>query len=138
MTLIVSASRSPIGIHQKTTAGGDWDGTKPATTPVFANGLNKFPDSLKAGLFDFEQDAPLTIQQYHFDLGASVAYTISIVNLDAAGVPIPGEELQIDTGTSRFPFSRAPFLLMVRQALKLVVAGAAVRQGQVIGVIVKQ
>lgn len=137
MTLIVPANRSAVGIHQKTAAGGDWDGTKPATTPVFENGLNKFPDSPKAGLFDFEQEAPVTVQQYHFDLGASVAYTIAIVNLDAAGAIISGEELQIDSGTSRYPFSRTPFVLMARQALRIVVAGAAVRQGQVIATVIK-
>lgn len=138
MTLIASAGRSPVGIHQKTTVTGVFDGTRPAGAPVFANGLNKYADGEVGGLFDFEQDAPLTVNQYHFDLGASVAYTLSIVNLDAAGVPLAGEALQIDTGTSRYPFSRSPFILLPRQALQIVVAGAAVRTGQVVGTILKQ
>jgi hypothetical protein len=75
--------------------------------------------------------------QYHFDLGASIAYTISIVNLDENGAPISGEELQIDAGTSRYPFTRTPFILHVRQALKVAVAGAAVRQGQVFAALAK-
>lgn len=137
MTLKVPAGRSPTGIHQKTTVAGVWDGTKPpATDMTFANGLNKFADSAAgAGLFDFEQISPCTVLQYHFDLGASVAYTISIVNLDAAGAPIAGEELQIDAGTSRYPFTRTPFVLLPRQALKVVVAGAAIRQGQVVAAV---
>lgn len=137
MTLIVTAERTPVGIHQQTTVTGDWDGTAPETTPTFANGLNKFPDSEKAGLFYFEQSGPITVLQYHFDLGASVAYTLSIVNLDADDAPIAGEELVIDTGTSRYPFTRTPFILLVRQALRIVVAGDAVRKGQVLAMLAK-
>mgnify|MGYP001389392958 CR=1 FL=1 len=138
MTLAVPASRSSVGIHQKTSAGGAFDGTLAPGNATFANGLNKYADAATGGLFNFEQDAPLTIMQYHFDLGASVVYTISIVNLDANGAPISGEELQIDTGTGRYPFTRSPFILLVRQALKIVVAGVGVRQGQVVATIIKQ
>ena len=137
MNLSVPASRSPVGIHQKTSAGGAFDGTLPPGDSVFANGLNKYADAATGGLFDFKQDAPVTVAQYHFDLGASVLYTISIVNLDAAGVPIPGEELQIDTNTGRYPFTRTPFILLVRQALKIVAAGTGVRMGQVVGTVIK-
>lgn len=138
MTLAVPASRTSVGIHQKTTGTGVWTGVKPVTAVTFANGLNKFADSEVAGLFDFEQDSAFRVEQYHFDLGASVLYTISIVNLDADGVPIAGQSLQIDTGTGQFPFTRTPFVLLVRQALQIVVAGAAVRTGQVVGLVVKQ
>ena len=138
MTLIVPASRDSVGIHQKTTGSGVWDGSKPVLTPTFANGLNKFPDSEEAGLFDFEQEGPLTVQQYHFDLGASVAYVISIVNLDDDGVPIAGEALQIDADTGQYPFTRNPFILLPRQALQITVAGAAIREGQVVGSVIRR
>jgi hypothetical protein len=137
MALPVSANRSPVGIAQKTLAGGTFTGAKPETTPAISAGFNVFPDSNVAGLFDFEQDAPMTVLQYQFDLGASVAYALSIVNLDAAGAVVAGSAIQIAAATAQYVFDRTPFILMPRQALQLTVAGAAARRAQVVAVIKK-
>lgn len=138
MVLKIAANRSPVGIYQKTTATGVWDGQKPSTAVTFANGANRFADSEHAGLFDFEQQEAVTVDQYVFDLGASVAYTVAVVNLDTAGAPIAGEELQIDAGTARYVSSRVPLVLLTGQALRVTATGAAIRQGQVVATINKR
>jgi hypothetical protein len=137
MSLLIEAGRSPVGIQQQTAIGGSFDGTAPAGDPVAANGMNKYSALTAGGLFNFAQGEPIKILQYQFDLGASVAYSIAIVNLDSTGAVISGESMVIDTGTSRYPSTRTPFWLTARQALQIIVAGAAVRFGQVIGVIEK-
>lgn len=137
MTLLIEAGRSPIGIQQQTTGAGVFDGSAPAVTPTAANGMNKYALVVAGGLFNFEQSEPIKILQYQFDLGASVAYSIAIVNLDADGAVISGESMVIDAATSRYPSTRNPFWLTARQALQIIVAGAAVRFGQVVAVVEK-
>jgi hypothetical protein len=40
-------------VQQEISAGNDWDGTVPATTPVIADGIKAYPAHTAGGLFEF-------------------------------------------------------------------------------------
>lgn len=42
-----------VTIQQQISAGNDWDGTTPATTPVIADGIKTYPAHTAGGLFEF-------------------------------------------------------------------------------------
>jgi len=42
----------PYGIRQEISAGGNFDGTAPGTTPAFANQIQKYPAAAAGGLFN--------------------------------------------------------------------------------------
>lgn len=42
-----------VTIQQEITAGSDWDGTVPTTTPTIADGVKSYPTHTAGGLFSF-------------------------------------------------------------------------------------
>lgn len=42
-----------VTIQQEITAGSDWDGTVPSTTPVITDGVKTYPTHTAGGLFEF-------------------------------------------------------------------------------------
>lgn len=112
-------------------SAGNFNGTLPIGSVSVGNGMNKFPAGTTGGLFHFEQKEPIVIQQYLFEFGASVSYTVALVNLDADGNEIAGEALILEQGTAERTKYVENLLLTVGQALKVTAGGTASMLGQV-------
>ena len=128
--LLSTPGLSIIGIQHQITAGAQFTGelptvSSPAHVVTCANALNKFVADTKGGLFDFEQEEPLRVMQYHFDLGGSVAFVLTVETYDAAGSVISGESMQILAATSRIVVGTPNWVLGKNQKLKLTTSGAA-------------
>jgi hypothetical protein len=70
-----------VEIEQRITAGNDWDGTEPSTTPDFTvKGVKKFPTDVAGGLFafDFTSYFLIEIQQIAVDFGGVADKSIVI------------------------------------------------------------
>jgi len=67
-----------VTIQQEITAGSDWDGTAPTTTPVVADGVKSFPTDTQGGLFEFGYDAGFMLWQ------------IERIAVDFGGVAVKG------------------------------------------------
>lgn len=121
-----------IAIEQKIAAGSTYDGALPADAienfvPFYddASGIWRMgkPDEstfegTKGGLFVTAHNQPMILEQVFADLGASLAYTISIVT-NAGEIPIA-------TGTSRYiAIGNVRWRFQQSEKVKLVVAAGA-------------
>lgn len=120
--LLLKPGFATVGIQQRITAGGTFNGTLPSTEVTRANGLNKFAPAAAGGLFDFELDEAATVQQISVDMNGNSALTVSIVNLDADRNVISGEDVRIYSGTVQLLNMSEPIILGKRQALKIACA----------------
>ena len=128
--LISGPGLSISGIQHQVTAGAQFTGelptvSSPAHVVTFANALNKFVADIKGGLFDFEQEEPLRVMQYHFDLGSSIAYVLTVETYDATGTVIAGESMQLLSATARIVVGTPNWALGKNQKLKLTTSGAS-------------
>lgn len=109
--------------RQKITAGAgnDWIGDDPGTTPTSGNDIAKdYPTAaLHGGLFDFEQENPIRVDQVQLKLGTQTSWSLSILNEDASEIPV----FVGTTETSFLSSSYDAFYLITGQKLKLVSAG---------------
>lgn len=118
-----------IGIQQRINAGHNFNGSLPsAVGAVREHGCTKFAAANTGGLFYFEGDYNVVVEQFMFDFGdgASVDWTLSVVNLDDDGAVIAGESTRIHEGKNEEFFSQYTYmhlLLAPRQALQLVTTG---------------
>lgn len=116
------------GIQQRILANSFFNGAIPPgdTSDAGAdpNGLYKYAPATTGGLFVWNCNEPIIITQFHADFGASEDGTLSIVNLDANGNPLSGEEIIVAQQTAvRFlALDETHFrvVLLKNQALKLV------------------
>lgn len=123
LKLPIQTSES-VAIQHKITAGGQFDGTTPAGEVTAANYTNKFPASAAGGLFWFENTKPIVVHTARADFGSSIAHTLSVVNVDATGAPVAGEEIVILSATAQYMnLEDERVTLMPGQALKLVTTG---------------
>lgn len=81
-----------VAIEQRISAGGDWDGTVPTTTPDFATtkGVKIFPEDAAGGLFvfDFTSFFLIEVQQIHVDFAGVAAKSIVIRGLSGPDIQI--------------------------------------------------
>jgi hypothetical protein len=124
MSLLIGVGTAPVGIQHLATAGSQFTGARPTTTPTNGNGMNKFPTDTVGGLFDFEQSEPIVVHNVMADFGTSVPYSIYIVNLDAAGAVIAGESLLVTSGTAATLSYVSRLTLGAQQAVQLITTGA--------------
>jgi hypothetical protein len=126
MALPLSVGAAPVGIQQRISAGGKFDGTAPTTQISCTNGVNKYGAAAVGGLFNFQSHRPVMVTQYHFDFGESVGYELAIVSLDNAGAKIAGDKVLIEAGSARLV--KGPeqfgFCLGANQALEITVTTA--------------
>lgn len=117
------------GIQQRINATHSFDGTIPSGDTsdagvVDPNGLYKYNPDNAGGLFKWNVNEPIIVTQFHADFGASEDGTLSIVNLDASGNPLAGEEIIVAQASAvRFlALDETHFrvVLLRNQALKLV------------------
>jgi hypothetical protein len=126
MALLLSVGVMPVGIQQKITAGSQFNGAASTSVQSVQNGMTKFATDTKGGLFNFEQNEPIVVQQILANLGTSIAYQVSIVSLDSAGVVIAGESLLLASGTAATVSLTPKIMLGVGQAIQLTTTGATV------------
>lgn len=118
-----------VGIEHAITAGGNFDGTLPvfsAQSPItMGHGMNRFPAGATGGLFFFENNENILVQQYTFDFGSVVDWTLSIVNLDDTGAVVSGEACRLDSGHGAYAarVENMHVLIGANQALKLTTEG---------------
>lgn len=76
-----------VVIEQRITAGNDWDGTVPSTTPDFAiKGVKKFPTDVAGGLFEFDFTAFFLMEVQQISVVFAGVGTKSIVIRGPGGV----------------------------------------------------
>jgi hypothetical protein len=109
-------------IVQKATA--NFDGTLPTTELALrADGMYRFPDDTEGGFFRWDgAKEPLILHAFYATLTVSGNATLTLVNLDAAGAPIAGEEWEVAaiTGATRLLLSAFDLSILTSQAFKLV------------------
>lgn len=70
-----------VVVEQRISAGNDWDGTTPSTTPSYATkGVKSFPEDDQGGLFewDFSSLFLMEVQQINVDFNGVAAKSIVI------------------------------------------------------------
>ena len=127
----IALGTSSMGIQHKQAAGQQFTGVFPTGVQTVANGTCKYTTPVtpagQGGLFDFVAGEPHIVWLYA-NLGGSVAYVVTIENLDPTTTPadavIAGESVQVAAATGQY-LALGPYRLLSRQALKLVTSGAA-------------
>lgn len=73
------------GIEQRITAGNDFDGLAPTTTPAYdgAKRLEQWPTDTQGGLIDFEQTEVVVVTGIDIKFGGQTSWTLSRVFADA-------------------------------------------------------
>lgn len=79
-------------VEQTITAGSDWDGTEPTTTPVVADGVKTYPTHTAGGLFEFAFSDNCTlweVQRIWVDFNGVATKSILIRREGTPDVDIP-------------------------------------------------
>jgi len=79
-------------IQQRVSAGSDFDGTLPATTPGATKDIKRFPVDVAGGLFDFGITGPHIINSIEMILSGQTSWTIHKKDSD-------GDEILLWAGT---------------------------------------
>jgi regulatory protein YycH of two-component signal transduction system YycFG len=80
---------APGIIEQKITAGSQWTGETPDTTPVDELGIRKFPTDVKGGLFSFDfatesgSFESYVIDQIMIDFADATSVEVAIINSES-------------------------------------------------------
>jgi hypothetical protein len=116
-------------IQQKAT--GAFDGTLPLGAAVLSPaGIYRYPTEAAGGLFYWDgANEPMVINSVLVTL-ATGNVSLSLVNLDAAGTPIVGEEFLVadGTGVDTLNLPTLGLVILQSQALKLVTSTAAIAE----------
>lgn len=109
-------------IQQQISAGNQFDGQAPSTTPARGNDLWKdYPEDSQGGLFDFELEDPALIVNVTLKLdGNTSAWSLNLVDVD-------GDEVTLFSGTNETSFVTTygdRVLITQGQKLKLTTTGA--------------
>jgi hypothetical protein len=84
-------------IQQRISAGNNFDGTLPSTTPVSTKDIKRFPVDAAGGLFDFAITSPHWISAIEFIGGGQTSWTIHKKDSD-------GDEVLLWQGTDEANF----------------------------------
>lgn len=84
-------------IQQRISAGNNFDGTLPTTTPAGIKDINRFPEDAVGGLFDFGITEPHWISSIEIILGGQTSWTIHKKDSD-------GDEILLWQGTDEANF----------------------------------
>jgi hypothetical protein len=124
LLLPVQTSES-VAVEHKITAGNQFAGVAPAGAQTSANYTTKYAASAAGGLFWFENIKPMVVHTVRANFGSSVAHTVSVVNVDAAGAEVVGENVQLLSATAQH-LNLAPtrLTLFPGQAIKITTTGA--------------
>jgi hypothetical protein len=127
----MSRTASDISTAILQTATGDFDGALPTGVAVLSQeGLYRYPDQANGGLFYWDGvREPMVIHSFLCTLTVGNA-ALSLVNLDASGTPISGEEFEIAavTGDTMLNLPLFGLVLLQNQALKLVTSTAGIAE----------
>lgn len=84
-------------IQQRISAGNDFDGTLPTTTPVTDKDIKRFPVDAAGGLFDFAITGPHWLSNIEFLGGGQSSWTLHKLDSD-------GDEILLWQGTDEDNF----------------------------------
>lgn len=126
MPLPLAVSATPVGLMQRMAAGSKFTGALPAGEPTIQNGINKYTEGTVGGLFYFRNPRSIVVPHYHIDFGASVAYEVAIVSLDANKEKIAGDRIIIAKGTAAFLQNQDRFGMTLgpHQAVEVTISGS--------------
>lgn len=86
---------------QRITAGNDFNGAAPGTTPVSGKDVEKsYPTAIVGGLFDFELADPVILEGIQLKLGGQTDWTIHLCDPASLG----GTEYLLWAGTTETDF----------------------------------
>lgn len=106
-------------IEQNILAGSQFTGAAPASVPILGNDLERYVPGVVGGLFTFNHDKPMRIEQISIKFGGQASWTLNLVDANAI-------ETLLLSGTSEVSLVNSvlrPWLLQ-GQRLKLVTVGA--------------
>ena len=111
-------------IEQKMNAASVWNGAAPVGTPVSGSDMESYPEGAAGGLFDFENNNPITVKQIAIAFGSgTTSWKLELIDKDA--VPV-----EVKAGTSLTYFANfasgeagAGLILLEGQKLKLTSVG---------------
>lgn len=107
-------------IQHSISAGGNFNGTDPGTTPVIDKDIKRYPAAAAGGLFDFQVDQPHDVVAIELHLANQTSW--SIVKEDS-----DGDDIELAAGTTDSEYvlrSSDRFVLTEGEKLKVTTAGA--------------
>ena len=106
------------GILQRITAGSDFNGADPGTTPVIEENLKKYPAAAVGGLFDPAHVNPILIRNLSAKMGGQASWTLSMTD--------GTDTVTITSGTTEAELNLKDIVIVpVNWQLKLVTTGAS-------------
>lgn len=101
-------------IQQKISAGNNFDGTLPTTTPTYEQDIMRFPVHTAGGLFEFDRTGPHEIRSIELILGGQSAWSISKEDSE-------GDEIVILSGTTEVSIITTVDRTVIYEAEKILV-----------------
>lgn len=106
-----------VAIIQRITAGSQFDGQAPSTTPAEADNIRSFPTDTQGGLFEFDGDYHTEVRQVQIDFGGQSSWVLSMTD--------GSEDFVIETGTNETSwYAQDVATIPEGWKLKLVTTGA--------------
>lgn len=120
-TFVIEDNNAVMAIKQVITAGGNFNGTDPGTTPVLSGNVYTYPGAAAGGLFNPENSkSVLRVVGIELELGTQSSWSLDLVDNDANGVT-----LYAGTTESEFFVTAAELaLLLPGETLSLTSVGA--------------
>ena len=111
----------PFAIKHQITAGSQFDGQVPSTTPAEENGVVVYPTDTQGGLFEFGMDAvPVALFEVMVKLGGQTSWTLKIIDGSTA--------FDLASGTTEAQYlyrPDEPVILLPGQKVELKTVGAS-------------
>jgi len=107
-----------FAVLQRISAGNDFDGADPGTTPVIEDNINKYPAAAVGGLFDPGHVNPILIRKLTAKMGGQSSWTLSMTD--------GTDTILITDGTTEAELNLTDIVVLpVNWQLKLVSTGAS-------------